>query len=635
MKSRSQEENDLIYSIGEVFGKSKRKSLLTEKISYFNIPDYQRGYKWNTQNISTLLDDLYNFTKANSSNKEAYYCLQNITLIEHNDNHDKKCYNVVDGQQRLTTLAIILSFLGKGIVESSELHYSIRESTHEFLEQYIYTGKIWNCAESIKPQHKDQYYIVEAAKAIQKWFSEDTEVKLSKLNVTISESEDALEKLKQCVKDSILQRTTLIVNIVDGNEHDIFSNINGAKVPLDGADLLRGILITHAANERCKQSGINGQVYELRVRMGIEIDVIARWWQNEEVRDFFMALIPSKALDKAEKAGFCYKNYNIDLLYILYFLRKEQDISLFGFRFFEYGIDRNNVTDDDTWEMYEDIMQFNNELQLWYSNNMLYHYISFLARNCNRKFCDIDVLNKGSKSDFITALKREIVKDIFETENPDAENKIIGSIKNLNYNWFEDENLLNKILILMDIICCTSSEKFHRLPFDYFRKKDEDKEHVGCQTPNDEDIKNKEKWSAYCNEIISYLEEEKKSTPADSEQLRNITEYVSMTTELKKELQLCEEVSENLRTQISIILNPFGLNSIGNLVWLDESINRGYGNATYIEKKKKIISSFYDQRFIRPHTLKVFADGDDKWTLQNIRENVIYIASQLDKWINR
>lgn len=96
--------NDLIYSVRYIF----KNYLQKQHCSFFNIPEYQRGYKWTADNVMQLLDDLKNF--GNKRNGDEFYCLQNITVAKETLK-DSTCMNVIDGQQRLTTLYIIISFI--------------------------------------------------------------------------------------------------------------------------------------------------------------------------------------------------------------------------------------------------------------------------------------------------------------------------------------------------------------------------------------------------------------------------------------------------------------------------------------------------------------------------------------------
>ena len=125
-------KNNLIYNIKNLFSIG---GFLNEG-EHFNIPEYQRGYKWSAQSINKLLDDINSF--ETNGDAEKFYCLQNITIV---NNDAKKEYNVVDGQQRLTTLSILLSYLGQYDLIKNRLHYSIREKTQQFLDEYIYQNK--------------------------------------------------------------------------------------------------------------------------------------------------------------------------------------------------------------------------------------------------------------------------------------------------------------------------------------------------------------------------------------------------------------------------------------------------------------------------------------------------------------
>ena len=78
------------------------KDLLSGNFN-FSIPSYQRGYRWTKENIYALLDDLYEFSQSN----ETTYCLQPIVLKYLNDGK----LRIIDGQQRLTTIYLILKAL--------------------------------------------------------------------------------------------------------------------------------------------------------------------------------------------------------------------------------------------------------------------------------------------------------------------------------------------------------------------------------------------------------------------------------------------------------------------------------------------------------------------------------------------
>src|ERR1035438_6964408 len=70
----------------------------------YRIPAYQRGYRWAPTQVTQLLDDIREFTKRQNPKPEQFYCLQPLVLRANSNG----AYEVVDGQQRLTTLLLIL-----------------------------------------------------------------------------------------------------------------------------------------------------------------------------------------------------------------------------------------------------------------------------------------------------------------------------------------------------------------------------------------------------------------------------------------------------------------------------------------------------------------------------------------------
>lgn len=285
--------DSLIHSVRSIFC----EYLQSKGCSFYNIPEYQRGYKWTAENVTQLLEDLKNFKKGDS---DSFYCIQNITITK--TKHDEKwCMNVIDGQQRLTTLFILIAYLQRNMTDkvialtSDILKYSIRDTSDEFLRDNVLRGGLWNS--EIKPEtakSKDQYYMMTVARAIHNWFEHN------KLNV-----------------ETVLDDLVLIVNEVErGDEETVFASLNGGKVDLDGADLVRAILITRAAKQKypsvISQEKLHqianddidlnlsitvssrGKINEFRVKLGVELDEMNKWWSQKKVRDYFEQILPNR-----------------------------------------------------------------------------------------------------------------------------------------------------------------------------------------------------------------------------------------------------------------------------------------------------------------------------------------------------
>ena len=108
---------------------------------HFHIPNYQRGYRWESKHIEDLLNDLYSFAiqmdvTENRSGK--FYCIQPLAVVKNKklSTHTETVYDVIDGQQRLTTLYLLLAYL---------------QQTREAM----YTGKLATSIFSLKYESRD------------------------------------------------------------------------------------------------------------------------------------------------------------------------------------------------------------------------------------------------------------------------------------------------------------------------------------------------------------------------------------------------------------------------------------------------------------------------------------------------
>jgi hypothetical protein len=71
------------------------------------IPDFQRPYSWDIDQCETLWDDFISFLEKNTGNQEEKYFLGNIVIHPASDRR----FAVIDGQQRLTTMLLLMKAL--------------------------------------------------------------------------------------------------------------------------------------------------------------------------------------------------------------------------------------------------------------------------------------------------------------------------------------------------------------------------------------------------------------------------------------------------------------------------------------------------------------------------------------------
>ena len=91
----------------------------------FRIPLYQRKYAWSEDEVNALLEDLL-------SNKNSDYYIGNIVVEQRED----KVFDVIDGQQRLTTLYLISKIAKVDTTNLFKLHYEIRKKDDNFLKDF-------------------------------------------------------------------------------------------------------------------------------------------------------------------------------------------------------------------------------------------------------------------------------------------------------------------------------------------------------------------------------------------------------------------------------------------------------------------------------------------------------------------
>lgn len=609
----------LLYSSKELFD-----SYLQGKT--YSIPPYQRGYKWDTKDIERLLKDINEFSPNEDLN--LFYCLQNITLVE---SQDSKTFNVVDGQQRLTTLTVILSYLNEYELINEKLQYNVRKETEEFLKEYIFKPNelknIQNWEQflentSIKGKdydYQDVFYLFNAYKAIQTWFE------------TYPNSVTAM-------KDKILNHVKLIVNLPKNiEEQELFENLNGKRVPLDGADLIRALIITRVAkkeigdiDDSIKQ---NVLINERRVKIGLMLDRINHWWADENKKNYFHQFTKESKVPDEESISFNDVTYPINHLYKLYVLAYGEGV--LDMEFFEKKVIEDGFLDE--------LQLLQRTMENWCNDKELYHLILFTSIYVREKIKEEPVLSfkellhqwkKLYRKDFIRFLKKriastEVFNDLInQTERCKEENEKTAFLE----NWYD--NKLITVSVLLDIISILSSNSTC-LPARHFKAYKEDLEHIFPQTPVGDRIKDKIKQTQILKEYIDIINQ-------------------SLSEEEKININDCDIdwENQNWKDDIKFRINNriekvIPVNSLGNMCVLHESVNRGYGNDFFLEKRIDIMRKSQEGFFIRPHVYdafnKIFLERHDesidmkmmnRWDRSDILARREYIIKRISNFLN-
>lgn len=183
---------------------------------HFFVPSYQRGYRWDRQQVENLLNDLYEFMndKNNGIQDGQFYCLQPIVVRKREEND----FEVIDGQQRLTTISILLQFLN---LSTFTVSYETRPKSKRIL------ASIPKYATE-EAQDVDHHYFKETYITIQEWFRCRQE-----------------EPIVSQLHDMLMQHTKVIWYEVaeTANVHELFMRLNIGKIPLTNAELIKASLL--------------------------------------------------------------------------------------------------------------------------------------------------------------------------------------------------------------------------------------------------------------------------------------------------------------------------------------------------------------------------------------------------------
>jgi len=179
-------------------GRYSLKDLFTHnEIEQIIIPEIQRDYVWQTENVEQLLNAIYkNFSEKRNEKLVLHIKEQPVTeksineylqkeyeklkynfkigfIYAYHDNEYAGKFFLIDGQQRITTLYLLLFALyrktDKGTVfnefyfknNTLKLDYKVREASHDFLQEFIsYDGDILNSPKYYKKEYEKDVSII-------------------------------------------------------------------------------------------------------------------------------------------------------------------------------------------------------------------------------------------------------------------------------------------------------------------------------------------------------------------------------------------------------------------------------------------------------------------------------------------
>jgi len=519
----------------------------------YHIPAYQRGYRWTPTQVTQLLDDIREFTKRENPQPEEFYCLQPLVLRANDDG----AYEVVDGQQRLTTLLLILRHFNERLAARYQqklyrLEYETRSDLQDFLDNPLPKQAASNI---------DFFHIDQAVKTISEWF-------------------EKRESEVEVIKDAFLNKAKVIWFQLSSEENAVaaFTRLNVGKIPLTNGELIRALFL---------KRGKGGPAGPLQFQIAHEWDALEKTLQG---KDFWCFLS-----NDTEKHG-----GRIDFLFDLV---ARQDGMKPGmdeyatFNHFSLKLAQKDADHEAEWLVVKKSFML---LEEWFEDRRLYHLVGYLIW----VGVDVNELRKlvagATKHEFKEKLRARVFWHAFGVEAPAllTEEWIADQLDGLDYS--PGSRRIRSILLLFNLATLLQNKKSNiRFQFESFKTDMWDIEHVRSVAPDRPGTRNGQvEWLERCG---GYL----KSANESSEICIDIQTFIDLPP---------KDATNSAFDVVYIkVLRHFqeaggdeADNGISNLVLLDYATNRSYKNAVFAVKRHRILSLDRDGVFVPLCTRNVF-----------------------------
>lgn len=595
---------------------------------FFYIPAYQRGYRWTAKQVEDLLRDLLCFAHDDKKDFD-FYCLQPIiarpitdidkmhTLFQNiplDTLKAKGCWEIIDGQQRLTTLFLLYKYLmlKKGWDEETlfeeedgkelfHIFYATREESSEFL-QALNLDTLYS--DTSKASNIDHYHMLEAFKTIDGWIKTsgkeiNARYKLGKgLEAVRTPIFDLLNGMRD-TKTGSVQVLWYELAENEGNSIREFQKINTGKLKLTDAELVKGLFL---------QSKNFNQGAKF-----IDQNILASEWEmieNTLHSNSFWYFLQKKGVDMANR---------IDLIFTLIYKRhrlndipeekRDEALTIIDkeiqdprksviFRFFYDMFEglQGNELQKKIADVWDEVMTTFRRLDDWFWTPRIYNYIGLLSQ-CGEDlvnhliYYDNKLEDSSSQEEFIKYLKDRVKFQLRSVHKDD------DGIINLKY---KQRNLVYKTLLTLNVHLVNmqntnfnSVSEVYKFPFDVLNEQDWDIEHIDSFSTNklkkDDD---KREWiNTALNDLGSNIPDEERRKIDEFVENTNLDEAISLIKKLANE----EEEDDYVK------------NSICNLTLLDSKTNRSYGNSLFCTKRRIIIDRLMKGVFIPTATQYVFS----------------------------
>lgn len=554
--------------------------------NHFFIPSYQRGYRWTDREVTDLLNDIQEFHNKRNKEEGEFYCLQPIVVINRDGN-----WEVIDGQQRLTTLFIILTYLGdaKKILFPSSKLYSIEYETREKdgFSSKAFLDQLKNTTE-IDKTNSDFYHMSQAYLTVKTWFG--------KPGVNVGDFLNTL--LKTNFQDDVDIANNIRFIWYEVTEEvqkpiEIFTRLNMGKIALTNAELVKALFFITDKDENTKKRH--------QLQMGYEWDQIENALQNKNFWYFLTSspykgsnhieLIFNLIADKYANLTTIDSKYKDDKLYTFYVFNDLIINKLIPIAASATVETAKNFLWDEIKTYYRQFLDF-------YNHNEYYHLIGYLIHSSKNTIADIlSLAENETKTEFEEALKNRIRLQ-FQLE-----------LKELSYDNYDETH---RALLLFNVIS-TMKSNYNRFPFEKFEEENWSLEHIHAQ--NSEGLKKEQKRLLLIEQQVYFAK-------------KDITLFDRITQLLGKTIVNDAEFNDLQNELFSKYSDKSIEHSIQNMALLTRNDNSSLNNNIFPIKKDKIKELDEKGSFIPIGTKNVFM----KYYSSNVDQNVSWNTEDQDAY---
>ncbi len=563
------------------------EEFLFQEDKTFVIPDYQRGYKWAVKvdektpsAVEKLLDNLI------AANQEQPYFLQGVTVVE-----DDNKIILIDGQQRTTTLYLLLWSLSEVFIKNLKLEYDIREKSKEFIHSLKTAGFKYESFDK-ENSNQDVFYFKKAIKQIKDKIKALDGSKREKFQIFL------------------FTKVTILYIVIDQvKATKTFTMMNGSKATMLQEELVKAEMLRKISLPETSEKEVSSSVDEnlndlkeiiakdwetnaLRSRYAREWDKWLFWWNRKDVKDYFGTEKP------------------MGLLLDLFFWNKDNTKKSFDFENFRTLLIENGKNEKHkTKQVFKELRDLQKSFEDIFSFPRIHNYLkmSLICSINNEDMFDIinyfmhkkhesDLNDDYAKWRLIGATHRQITR---ENELRDDENRKEGKA----------DNILNQL-----------SQKYVYGFFNELAAKQLLRLNVEEDNKLFNGIGRKFDFTIYeNNKSIEHIHPKSKVYHKD-EILNNEGAALTVYKDGNDKILEGGEPKGEEWLNRDMMEENCSEHSIGNLLLLDKNENSKFNDKPFSDKKNiyfNVNETFRSRNLL--HTVSVFAKS--KWTIDDIREN--------------